>query len=311
MINSQDYPVPVANGQTVQAATSHRLIEAFLSGRNPRTLRAYSQDLADLARFAGCATVEDAARLLLGRGHGEANALALAYRASLVERGLAPATINRRLAAVRALVKLARTLGMVAWTLEVPGLRSENYRDTRGPGNAAIREVLDALAKRSDVKAKRDRAILRLLYDLALRRSEVTRLDVEDCDLEAGTLAVVGKGRAAKVKLTLPSETAEALVHWIAARGTETGALFPNLDRAGKGKRLTGAGLWYMVKSYGLGRPHGLRHAAITEALDLMNGNLRAVQRYSRHRDARILGVYDDNRTDLAGEVARRVAAGK
>ena len=42
-----------------------------------------------------------------------------------------------------------------------------------------------------------------------------------------------------------------------------------------------------------------------------MNGNLRAVQRYSRHRDARVLGVYDDNRTDLAGEVARRVAAGR
>jgi len=56
--------------------------------------------------------------------------------------------------------------------------------------------------------------------------------------------------------------------------------------------------------------PHGLRHAAITEALDLTGGNVRAVQRFSRHRDVRILERYDDNRRDLGGEVAKQVAAG-
>lgn len=56
-------------------------------------------------------------------------------------------------------------------------------------------------------------------------------------------------------------------------------------------------------------RPHGRRHAGITEALDLTNGNIRAVQRYSRHRDLRILNLYDDNRTDLGGDVARLGAA--
>jgi integrase/recombinase XerC len=56
-------------------------------------------------------------------------------------------------------------------------------------------------------------------------------------------------------------------------------------------------------------RPHGLRHGGITEALDLTNGNVRAVQRFSRHRDVRILSIYDDNRLDLAGNVARLVAA--
>ncbi len=59
----------------------------------------------------------------------------------------------------------------------------------------------------------------------------------------------------------------------------------------------------------GLGRPHGLRHAAITEALDLLGGDVRRVQRFSRHRDVRVLNAYDDNRQDLAGEVARIVAA--
>jgi integrase/recombinase XerC len=56
-------------------------------------------------------------------------------------------------------------------------------------------------------------------------------------------------------------------------------------------------------------RPHGLRHAGITEALDLTKGNIRAVQRFSRHRDLRILNLYDDNRIDLGGDVARLVAA--
>ena len=74
MMNSQNYPVPAANAPMVRAATAHRLVEAFLSGRNPQTLRAYSQDLADFTRFVGTKTVEDAARLLLSRGHGEATA---------------------------------------------------------------------------------------------------------------------------------------------------------------------------------------------------------------------------------------------
>ena len=55
-------------------------------------------------------------------------------------------------------------------------------------------------------------------------------------------------------------------------------------------------------------RPHGLRHAAITDALNLTRGDVRAVQRFSRHRDLRVLTVYDDNREDLGGAVARLVA---
>ena len=56
-------------------------------------------------------------------------------------------------------------------------------------------------------------------------------------------------------------------------------------------------------------RPHGLRHAAITAALDASGGDLRAAQRFSRHRDPRTLCLYDDNRKDLGGDLACRVAA--
>ncbi|HVT40002.1 MAG TPA: hypothetical protein VHE78_13215 [Gemmatimonadaceae bacterium] len=53
---------------------------------------------------------------------------------------------------------------------------------------------------------------------------------------------------------------------------------------------------------------HGLRHAAITHALDVCAGDVRKVQKFSRHRDLRTLTVYDDNRQDVAGEVAKLVA---
>jgi len=306
---------PVVSPRPLPDHAPARLVEAFFAGRNRRTLEAYRRDLEDFRSFVGARTVDEAAERLFSRGHGEANALALSYRAELVERGLAPATINRRLAALRSLVKLARTLGFVPWALEVSGVKSEAYRDTRGPGPSGFRRLLVVLAERTDAKAARDVALVRLLYDLALRRGEVVSLDVEDVDLEAGTVDVLGKGRTERVRLTLPEPTKAALRGWLAVRGTEPGPLFVNFDRAGKGSRLTGRSLCRIVRGLGTAaglevRPHGLRHAAITEALDLLRGDVRKVQRFSRHRDLRTLNRYDDNREDLGGEVARLVAAG-
>jgi integrase/recombinase XerC len=54
--------------------------------------------------------------------------------------------------------------------------------------------------------------------------------------------------------------------------------------------------------------PRGLRHTAITAALDLTGGDVRAVQRFSRHRDIRVLLRYDDTRMDLGGKIAHLVA---
>ena len=295
-----------------QAATPD-LLRSFLAGRTPHTLRAYRADLEDFARWLGAPDLDTAAHRLLSDGPGRGNALGLAYRANLLDRQLAAATVNRRLAALRSLVKLARTIGLVAWTLEVPGLKTQAYRDTRGPGVKGVRRILRATAARTDTKGIRDLAIVRLLFDLGLRRAEVVCLDVADVDMAQGTVAVLGKGHSDKVSLTLPEPTQSALRAWLAVRGPEAGPLFRNVDRAKKGGRLTATGLYRMVRRLGVQvgltvRPHGLRHAAITAALDL-TGDLRAVQRFSRHRDVRVLTLYDDNRTDLGGDVARRVAA--
>jgi integrase/recombinase XerC len=290
-----------------------RLVAAFLTGRSSQTLRAYRTDLADFTAFTAAGAIAEAAAQLLTHGHGSANETALRFRNELLARGLAPATINRRLAALRSLVKLARTLGLVPWILEVEGVRAESYRDTRGPGHAGFRKLLGALAGRRDTKALRDRALLRLLYDLGLRRAEVVGLDVADLDLADGTVAVLGKGRTQKVKLTLPEATNRALAAWLAVRGVPSGPLFTTLDRASRGRRLSGMGLYLVVRHMGERagvrvRPHGLRHAAITRALDLTGGDLRSVQRFSRHKDVRLLQRYDDNRQDLGGAVARRLA---
>lgn len=306
--------VPVVSASLALPSPGRRLVEAFLSGRNARTLKAYGKDLEDFRAFVGSPSLDAAAGELLGRSHGEANALALSYKTSLVERNLAAATVNRRLAALRSLVKLGRTLGFVPWTLEVESAKGETYRDTRGPGRGAVRRMLERLDARLDAKGRRDRALLRLLFDLALRRGEAVSLDVEHVDVVAGTVDVLGKGRTGRAKITLPDVTKAALVAWLELRGTNAGPLFVSVDRSSAGHRLTGRAVYKIVRELGEDvdlrvRPHGLRHAAITEALELTKGNVRAVQRFSRHRDLRVLTVYDDNRTDLAGEVASLVSA--
>lgn len=297
------------------AEQTGRLVSAFLAGRNERTCRAYRGDLEHFRDYLRTSSVGDAARALLRHKHGEANALVLSYRAELVQSGLAPATVNRKLAALRSLVRRARLLGIVAWTLEVQNVKSQAYRDTRGPGRKGFERLLSALYARQDKQAVRDRAMLRLLFDLALRRQEVVSLDACDVDRETNCVAVLGKGRTQKVRLTMPQQTAAAVADWLRVRGNEPGPLFINFDRARKGHRLTGRSLHRIVRGIGNRAgirvsPHGLRHAAITEALDLTNGDVRAVQRFSRHRDLRVLNIYDDSREDLAGKVAQLVASG-
>lgn len=298
----------------VPATNDHaaRLVAAFLAGRNARTMLAYSQDLEHFRRFVGAADVNAAAALLLGRGHGEGNALALAYRSSMAERGLAAATLNRRLAALRSLVKLGRVLGTVPWTLEVQNAKAQPYRDTRGPGRDGFLLMLAELRHRTDAKGARDRAILRLLYERALRCCEVVRLDLGDLDLERESISILGKGRTAKEPVTLAASTIAALRAWLVMRGDAPGPLFTNLDRAHTRRRLSGTGVYDLIRALGdavgiRARPHGLRHAAITEALD-RGTDVRAVQRFSRHRDLRILLVYDDNRADLGGDVTRSIS---
>lgn len=321
--------MPACAGPVAPAtAAAEALVVAFLAGRRETTLRAYRQDLAAFAEFLQADSPAAAARELLAGGPGRANGLALAYRAHLIDRGRAAATVNRRLAALRSLVKLARVLGFVNWSLDVEGVRDEPLRDSRGPGRQGVRRLLMQLAERRDAKGARDGALVRLLFDLGLRRAEAVGLDVADLDLageSGGAVFVLGKGRTSRERLTLPGPTRRAVEAWLAFRGREPGPLFVRLDpgapvrpvapggRQQQLQRMTGAAVYKIVRSLGeragvRARPHGLRHAAITEALELTGGDVRAVQRFSRHKDVRVVQRYDDNRQDVGGDVARRLS---
>jgi len=308
-------PAIIEGSPLVSATETSRLVSTFLSGRSQRTIDAYQRDLEDFRQYLGAVSVDAAARLLLASAHGTANATALDYRTHLLNRGLQPSTINRRLAALRSLVKLANTIGLVSWSISIPGVKSEKYRDTRGPGVDGFAAILAAARRQKGAKAIRDVAMLRLLHDIGLRRGELVALDAADVELHECRVFVMGKGRNEKQALTLPEPTLAALREWLELRGGEPGPLFVNFDRARKGDgRLTGAAIYALVKRLGditghKTRPHGLRHLAITSALDATNGDVRAVQRFSRHRDMRSLSFYDDNRQDLAGNVAGLVAA--
>jgi len=65
------------------------------------------------------------------------------------------------------------------------------------------------------------------------------------------------------------------------------------------------------IRGYGLGRPHGLRHSAITAALEATNGNIDEVMRFSRHKDPKVLMTYDDNRKDVAGDIGGKIDLGQ
>jgi integrase/recombinase XerC len=294
-----------------------RLYREFLAGRSPNTLSAYAQDLAAFAAFQCAGSAGRALEALTGLRAGEGNSRLLAWRAAMVEAGLAPATINRRLTAVRSALRFARTIGATTWVPEIKGLKAQSYRDTRGPGLAGTRALLGAASEKSPAKAARDIAIIRLMFDLGLRRGEVVGLDLDDVDHSGRRLWVLGKGRTQKEARTLPAPTLEAIDRWLALRSAVAHeaepALFVNTARFKPGRRITGHGLYRVIRSLGdlagiRARPHGLRHASITAALDTSNGDVRAAQAHARHANPQTTMRYDDNRQDLAGKVAAKLA---
>ncbi len=303
-------------------AQADMLLTDFAAARSPLTLRAYQSDLVDFAAFLMVGSPAVAVAQLISGGPGDAHRLGLRYRDHLQAAQRAPATVARRLATLRSLCRVARLVGAITWALDIPGPRPTPYRDTRGPGRAGFQRLVQAAEDQAEPKRSRDLAILWLLYGRALRRTEVIRLHVpEDLELATGRIRIHGKHRADPEWITIPPATVRALTQWLSVRGSTPGPLFTRLDRYAPTARqrvgdpgpLTGEALRQLVRDLGqrvnvAARPHGLRHAAITEALAATHGDLRAVQRYARLKSAATITIYDDERADLGGAVARMVA---
>lgn len=308
------------SSQGLPTAGMESLIQAFLSGRKTTTIQAYRRDLVQFKEFLGLDSLDTAAKHLLNLPHGQANALVLAYKAHLVDDlKLQSSTINRRLAAMRSLVKLARMMGLVAWDIEVENRKHTPYRDVQGIGLDGVRAILNFLAQKSDKKSVRDYTIFRLLFDIGLRREEVCLIEFSDLAPELKSVSILGKGKTQKQKISLPESTANAVKAWLSLRGDADGPLFFRLDKARSSalKRLTGTGLYSIIQ--GIGRDagvknisvHKIRHDSITEALKVAAANnigLDDVRLFSRHSDIKTLLIYKDHIEDAQGKLADLVS---
>ena len=217
---------------------------------------------------------------------------------------VAPSTINVRLSALKSFVDYARQVEQCSFNLaDVTCLKVDSYSDTTGIAVAGFREMLQ-IPDRSTIKGIRDYAILRLLWDNALRRNEICSLDVSDFD-KSGQLSILGKGKIQKTLIDLSPATTIAISQWLTARDNYQASdpLFSSLDRRSKGHRLDGSTIYRLVREFsaaaGIDKvvsPHRIRHSAITAYLDASDGNLRAAQSLSRHANLNTLNRYDDNR---------------
>ena len=271
------------------------VVNAWLCARNPNTLRGYLSDLNTFREWLGATSTAAAVEVLLSAGQAGANLMTMNYAAALVERGLARATIARRLAALRSMCKVSRKIGRTNWSLDVEGPKVEVRRDMRGPDLLDVRLLwCAAIGAGDEPRARRDRAILACLFDLGLRRAELCNLD--RADVEAGpdgrpaAIWIRGKGRTEKERVTLPDPTAASLVEWTEARGNEPGPLFHRLDdpKPDPEVRLSGESVRRIIRRLGKAaglpravRPHGLRHTAATSALDA-GRDLRDVRGFTR-----------------------------
>lgn len=296
------------------------LAELLRDKRSPNTRRTYAKGLKDF--FITMTQAEPSPERIawfLSLKRFEAISLVLRYRAELLERGLAPASINVRLAAVKSLVNYARKIGKCDYSLEdVEGLRAETYRDTTGVSPETFKQIA-AQVQPNSLKGKRDAAILRLLWDNALRRAEVCYLNLEDYQPGERSLLIKGKGQLTKETIRLSDKAVVLIDDWLGALSevfdplgdrSSDSPLFCTVDRATFGHRLSGNVIYNLVRdsaqAAGIEKvmsPHRVRHSAITAALDATNGDTRKVQKLSRHKNLNTLMIYDDNRHQHQAEV--------
>lgn len=276
--------------------------------RSPHTRRVYRRDIENFLADLG---TELGKFLSLDR-HG-AYALVSRYKGELVTKGLKSATINRRLAAIKSLVSFSYNCGHCDFMLEsVKGEKMSSYRDTSGVDSETFKQVLSAI-DRGTLKGIRDYALLILLWSNALRRSEVSKANISDFDQKSKTLRIFGKGKGNNAEtVSLGSGTVMAIEAWLEARGEHQPdkALFCSVNIGYRDGRLCTQAIYDIVKSRcqaaGISKvmsPHRIRHSSITAALEATNGDVRRVQKLSRHSSLNTLLIYDDNRKNHQGEV--------
>ena len=296
-----------------------QLADFFLTSLGTESQSAYRADLRDFAEFLGKRCAQSASDWLLRHPHGDANYVVLSYRNNLRERGLATATINRRIAAIRSMVAFANTIGLISWKLDIGNIEHQAYKNVTGLAPESFKLLLDTTRQQKYTdKAARDTAILLLMHDLGLRRKEVVGLDYPtDVNFQMTKIWILGKGRTQKESLSLPGVTLTALTDWINIRGDWEGPVFVSFRKSKMTRMpLSKRGLTYLITTLGRAigvklHPHMLRHTAINTAVELATQNnipIDEVLQYSRHRNIQTLLIYRNTLKNMQGEIANLVS---
>lgn len=270
-------------------------------GASPHTLAAYRRDLRHFIAFLGAG-----ARTLQRAGPEDV----VAYVERLRRTGLKPASIARRLSALRSFVRHLVREGRLR---RDPTEHVERPRGGRPLPRTLSREKAAALVESPDLSRPggvRDRALLELLYATGMRASECLRLGLEDVNLSAGYVTCTGKGRKQRL-VPLGAEAATWLKRYLtevrapAIRRVDSGRLFVNRF----GGPLSRQSLWNVVRraaaatdAPGRTSPHVLRHSFATHLLE--NGaDLRSIQTMLGHADIATTQIY----THLGSPTLRRM----
>jgi integrase/recombinase XerD len=259
-------------------------------GASRNTVAAYRRDLEDFLRFLASRRLGSAA---------VAPDDVVSWLEGLRARGLAPASVARRLSAVRGFYRHLLREGEVR---RDPTEHLDSPRAQRRLPRALSPEDATRLVEAPDTgrpAGLRDRAVLELLYATGMRASECMGLRLEDVNLTAGYAVCTGKGSRQR----LVPVGAEALawvrrylreVRPLATRRRDCGRLFVNP----RGGPLSRQSLWLLVRraalAAGLPRavsPHVLRHSFASHLLE-GGADLRSVQAMLGHADISTTQIY-------------------
>jgi site-specific recombinase XerD len=265
-------------------------------GSAERTRRAYGVDLGGFAEWA------------TAQGLGPADVRhrdVRRYGAGLSTAGAAPATVARKLAALRGfygfLVRTERAGQNPAELVSSPK-RSEKLPKVLS--TEQMRSLLERIGARTPLEL-RDRAMLELAYSCGLRCEEIVNLDLGALDFETEQLRVLGKG--SKERILPVGEPAQRAVQRYLERGRRALATDPRepaLFLSKSGRRLSNSdvtrrlGLWTREAALAAGvSPHALRHSFATHLLE-GGADLRTIQELLGHASISTTQVY--TRVDAA-----------
>jgi len=267
-------------------------------GFSENTIAAYRNDLYQLASFV---EEEAAKRGLAPSWVSFSRQGMLSYLLSLKERNYASSTAARKMAAAKSFFSFVVAEGI---------LKDNPTQDLRSPkvgkslpkpiSVSQVHRLLEQPTKLSTPEAKRDEAMLALLYATGMRVSELMSLNLGDVDTAGGYVRCFGKGH--KERLIPIYEQAALLVEEYITAARLQLARYREAEKAlflnRRGERLTRQGFWQILKGYAKSAdlekeisPHTLRHSFATH---MLNGgaDLRSVQELLGHANISTTQVY-------------------